>query len=73
MVSHLSGCGVTRQMADFFVETIRSLLPKILEYGIATPEEVQIDTLGDRMFAAGQKADPQWVGARHISAWARKP
>jgi len=72
-VSHLSGCGVTRQMADFFVETIRSLLPKIVEYGIATPEEVQIDTLGDRMFAAAREADPQWVGSRYILAWARKP
>lgn len=73
MVSHLSGCGVTRQMADFFVETIRSLLPKIVEYGIATTDEVQIDTLGDRMFAAGREADPQWVGSRYILAWARKP
>jgi ubiquinone/menaquinone biosynthesis C-methylase UbiE len=73
MVSHLSGCGVSRQMADFFVETIRSLLPKILEYGIATPEEVQIDSLGDRMFAAAREADPQWVGSRYILAWAQKP
>ena len=73
MISHLSGCGVTRQMADFFVETIRSLLPKMVEYGIAMPEEVQIDTLGDRMFAAGREADPQWVGSRYILAWASKP
>ena len=73
MVSHLSGCGVTRQMADFFVETIRSLLPKILEYGIATPEEVGIDTLGDRMFAAAREADPQWVGSPYITAWACRP
>ena len=73
MVSHLSGCGISRQMADFFVETIRSLLPKIVEYGIATPEEVHIDSLGDRLFAAARKADPQWVGTRYILAWARKP
>lgn len=73
IISHLSGCGVTRQMADFFVETIRSLLPKIVEYGIATTEEIRIDTLGDRMFAAGREADPQWVGSRYITAWARKP
>src|SRR5215467_1949832 len=73
MVSQLSGCGVTRQMVDFFAETIRSLLPKIVEYGIATPEEVQIDSLGDRMFAAAREADPQWVGTPYISAWARKP
>jgi ubiquinone/menaquinone biosynthesis C-methylase UbiE len=73
MVSHLSGCGVTRQMVDYFVETIRSILPKIEEYGIATRDEVQIDTLADRMEAAGRLADPQWVGTRYIAAWARKP
>jgi SAM-dependent methyltransferase len=73
MVSHLSGCGVTRQMVDYFVETVRSILPKIEEYGIATREEVQIDTLADRMEAAGRSADPQWVGTRYIAAWARKP
>jgi len=66
MVSHLTGCGLTRQMVDFFAETIRSLTPKIVEYGIATQEE-------DRMFAAGREADPQWVGSRCILAWASKP
>jgi|GraSoiStandDraft_14_1057315.scaffolds.fasta_scaffold167537_2 ubiquinone/menaquinone biosynthesis C-methylase UbiE len=72
-VTHLSGCGCSREMADFFAETIRSILPKIIQYGIATPEEVQIDTLADRMDAACRSADPQWVGSRYISAWARKP
>jgi ubiquinone/menaquinone biosynthesis C-methylase UbiE len=72
-VTHLSGCGFSREMADFFAETIRSILPKIVQYGIATLEEVQIDTLADRMDAACRKADPQWVSSRYISAWARKP
>jgi ubiquinone/menaquinone biosynthesis C-methylase UbiE len=72
-VTHLSGCGCTREMADFFAETIRSILPKIIQHGIATAEEVQIDTLADRMDAACRGADPQWVGSRYISAWARKP
>jgi ubiquinone/menaquinone biosynthesis C-methylase UbiE len=72
-VSHLSGCGINREMADYFADTLRSVLPKIIEYGIATNEEVQIDTLADRIEAAGREADPQWVGSRYISAWARKP
>ncbi len=72
-VSHLSGCGCSREMADFFAETIRSILPKIVQYGIATLEEVQIDTLADRMDAACRDADPQWVSSRYISAWAHKP
>ena len=72
-VSHLSGCGINREMAEYFADTLRSVLPKIFEYGLATPEEVQIDTLADRMETAGREADPQWVGSRYISAWARKP
>ncbi len=71
-VSHLSGCGMNREMAAYFVDTLRSVLPKIIEYGIATSEEVQIDTLAERLEAAGD-TDPQWVGSRYISAWARKP
>jgi ubiquinone/menaquinone biosynthesis C-methylase UbiE len=72
-VTHLSGCGCSREMAEFFAETIRSILPKIIQYGIATREEVQIDTLADRMEVACRNVDPQWVGSRYISAWARKP
>lgn len=72
-VSHLSGCGVKREMIEFFVEGIRSQLPKLEEYGIATREEGEIDTLADRIEAAGSAADPQWVSARYIAAWARKP
>jgi SAM-dependent methyltransferase len=73
MISHLSGCGINRQMIDYFVETVRSLLPKILEFGIATREEIGIDTLADRMEAVARETDPQWVGTRYIAAWARKP
>lgn len=72
-VSHLSGCGMNRGMTDYFVDTVRSLMPKIIEYGIATADEIQIDTLADRFEAASRVADPQWVGTRYISAWARKP
>jgi len=72
-VSHLSGCGFSREMAEFIAETLRSVLPKLVEYGIATREEVQIDTLADRMEAASRAADPQWVGPRYIAAWAKKP
>jgi ubiquinone/menaquinone biosynthesis C-methylase UbiE len=72
-VFHLSGCGVNREMVEYMTATIRSLLPKLEEYGIATREEVQIETLADRMEAAARAADPQWVGTRYIAAWAKKP
>jgi len=73
MVAHLSGCGVRREMVEFFTETVRSILPKMEQCGIATREEVQIETLADRLEADGHKADPQWIGARYVCAWARKP
>jgi SAM-dependent methyltransferase len=72
-VSHLSGCGITLEMAEYLTETLRSVLPKLEQYGIATREEVQIDTLTDRVMAAGRVADPQWVSTRYIAAWAKKP
>lgn len=72
-VSHLSGCGITREMAEYLTETLRSVLPKLEQFGIATREEVQIDTLTDRVLAAGLAADPQWVATRSIAAWAKKP
>ena len=72
-VSHLSGCGITLEMAEYTTETVRSVLPKLEQYGITTREEVQIDTLTDRVMAAGRAADPQWVSTRYIAAWAKKP
>jgi ubiquinone/menaquinone biosynthesis C-methylase UbiE len=41
-VSQLSGYGVRREMIDFFVEGVRSILPKIEQFKIATREEVNI-------------------------------
>ena len=72
-VSQLSGYGARREMIDFFVEGVRSILPKIQQLRIATREEVNIDTLADRIEAQARAVDPQWVGIRYISAWARKP
>ncbi len=73
MVWHLSGCGLQPGLAAFYSETIRSILPKIVEHGIASSEEVEIDTLADRLETAVRAADPQWVGIRNIGAWAYKP
>ena len=72
-VSQLSGYGVRRELIEFFTEGIRSILPKIEELRIATREEVDIDSLADRIEAQARAVDPQWVSIRYISAWARKP
>ena len=70
---HLSGCGLSPELAKFYNETIRSILPKIEQYNIASAAEVGIDTLAERLEAAARTADPQWVGIRYIGAWASKP
>jgi ubiquinone/menaquinone biosynthesis C-methylase UbiE len=73
MVSHLSGCGFRRETLEYFSETVRSILPRIEQFGIATRKEVDIDTLADRLEAAVRTLDLQWVTTRYISAWAKKP
>jgi ubiquinone/menaquinone biosynthesis C-methylase UbiE len=73
LVSHLSGCGPRPGLNEFVAETIRSLLPKIEQYGIATREEVDIDTLAERLDAAVRAVNLQWVGPPYITAWATRP
>lgn len=60
---------------DWFVSTIRSLVPMIEKLGIAAAAEVDIDTLKDRIigeyFAAGVR-DGLGMSNTWISAWTRK-
>jgi len=73
LVSHMSGCGPEPRLATLYSETIRSILPKLAQHKIASGDEVAIDTLAERIETAVRAADPQWVAARHIGAWATKP
>jgi hypothetical protein len=73
MVSHLSGCGFPPGLATLYSETIRSVLPTIVHHDIASIDEIEIDTLSERLEAAVRTAEPQWVGIRYIGAWATKP
>jgi hypothetical protein len=52
---------------------VRSMLPVIVEHGIATADEVDIDTLTDRLIAAAGDEELIYVVPRAIAAWARKP
>ena len=47
----LNGCVSRRELIGFFVESIHSILPKIEQLRIATREQVDIDTLADRIEA----------------------
>jgi ubiquinone/menaquinone biosynthesis C-methylase UbiE len=73
MASHLSGCGFQPGLGKYFSETIRSLLPKIEQHNIASRDEVDIETLTERLEEAARIADPQWVGMRYVGGWASKP
>ncbi len=58
---------------DLGAETVRSLLPLILKLGLATAEEVAIETLAERMRNEAISQRLVSRGADIISAWTRKP
>jgi SAM-dependent methyltransferase len=52
---------------------VRSLLPMIERFGIATAAEVDIETLEDRLRTEAVAGGGVFVSAPFIGAWARKP
>jgi SAM-dependent methyltransferase len=58
---------------DWLVASLRPLLPRILDYGIATAEEIDIETWGQRCHAEFASAPRAAIPLICISAWARKP
>jgi hypothetical protein len=62
-----------RASYEWLAETVRTLLPMIVQTGVATKEEIDIDTLADRLRedvvgGRGVVYSPVYVGA-----WTRKP
>jgi len=57
----------------YVADTVRNLLPMLEQMGVATPEEVAVDTLADRLRAevVGQRGVQMLPIV--IGAWARKP
>jgi ubiquinone/menaquinone biosynthesis C-methylase UbiE len=61
---------------DWFVSTLRSLVPMMEKLGVATAEEVGIDTLKERLMAESVGSgitDGLGMSNTWISAWTRKP
>ena len=58
--------------AEYTAACVRSMLPLILANGIATAEQVDIDTLSQRLLAAGEDDLVLTVGT-FTSVWARRP
>jgi SAM-dependent methyltransferase len=55
------------------VTIIRAMLPRIIQKGVATEEEIDPDTLELRLFDERAKASSVYVSDMVFTAWARKP
>ncbi len=56
---------------QFIANSIRSLAPLLQEYGIATPEEVNIETLAERLRREVVASQRPLILPPHVTAWAR--
>jgi ubiquinone/menaquinone biosynthesis C-methylase UbiE len=68
-----SGDEFVRKFSDYASGTLRSLLPRILEYGIATEEELDLESFASRYSEQlrGRSSVIRW--GLTVSAWSRKP
>ncbi len=57
---------------DFAADGLRVTLPRLIEYGIATAEEVDVDTFAQRYRAEVVGQQGVTMGFTHICAWSRK-
>jgi hypothetical protein len=57
----------------WLTETLRSLLPRIERFGLATADELQLDTLVARMEADAVTLHTQLTGPLQFAAWIRNP
>jgi SAM-dependent methyltransferase len=55
----------------WMAESVRSMLPLILRFGVATAEDIDIDTLADRLRAEVVAADAVAKAPDLVSAWTR--
>jgi ubiquinone/menaquinone biosynthesis C-methylase UbiE len=55
----------------YLVATWNSLLPKAVEYGIATAEDFEMDSLAERLRAERQASGYAMMGMALVSAWCR--
>lgn len=54
------------------METLRSMLPLVIEHGIATAEEVEVDTLADRLGDEAEETGSVIKAPDAVSAWSRR-
>ncbi|WP_437807237.1 class I SAM-dependent methyltransferase [Sorangium sp. So ce1078] len=64
---------LTPQMRYRTAAVVRAMLPRILQRGVATEAEIDIDTLEERLMDERAKANATFVSDMVFGAWARKP
>ena len=74
VIEHISAGGGTamRPFCDNSAEVVRSLLPRMEQFGIATAAEVQVDTLADRLEHETCAAECQITYIPIVGAWTTK-
>lgn len=78
-----AGLSVEQVRAEAIVQTseaphavgaiIRAMLPRIVEHGVATKDEIGIDTLQERLDEERMNTHTTYVGDMMFGAWARTP
>jgi len=63
--------GPTLAHMDWFADLVRTLLPIIVQEGIATAEEVDVETLAARLCAEATALDAMVFKPRFVGIWAR--
>jgi len=56
---------------EFLAESVRSLMPALEKLGIASADEIDIDTLSERLATEAAATDPAVFYPRFVVAWAR--
>jgi hypothetical protein len=67
------GDGERSPIATWLAETLRTLLPQIIQRGWATEDSVDIDSPEKRLRAAAGTSHSQVSALRQVCAWVRVP
>ncbi len=68
----LIGAGANWSGYEYLAGIVRSMLPLLLDFGIATAEEVAVETLAERLRAEVLSQRAVVRGMEFVSAWARE-
>ncbi len=60
-------------LGNFMAQSLRSMLPVITKHGLATAEELDIATYGQRMTQELHATGGVWLSPPFVGAWTRKP